>query len=238
MVRKRKPVKKRTKKASKRREQERSANPATSLVIAVLVVLAVIVGFAYGPTWFAHRPPEDLLLYNNYEFIQNDDGSWYVRVMVNERPYAVVVHHHPVAVDTIPVHPQAVRVIYNLSNKAFAGEDVHLSIAMDPEGSGALAVAGVEVAKVTGEKFDIFRIPTSAAFTRSTSKTGGQVPVVRCDAATPEHGVIWVKTGEKSFVSTLAENPYCVVLQGSSANETVKVADRFVYALFNVIPAS
>ncbi len=94
-------------------------------------------------------------------------------------------------------------------------------------------MAGVEIAKVTGEKFGMYNIPTKAAFSKQPENNVENIPVVTCNDADADTVVIWIK--EKGDDLVALPQPNCIVLQGTTANETVTVADRFIYELFGIM---
>ncbi|MBN1275521.1 hypothetical protein JXA12_04495 [Candidatus Woesearchaeota archaeon] len=227
------------KKPAKRSAKERRRAPAVYLAAAVIIVIALILIFYYKP-WQLLFPggEDDLSSYNNYDLAKREDGLWYVRIVVNDQPYQVAMHHHPIEVELIPAEQDAVDVIRVMANRAAKGYDSEAIIAMDPEAPGALVIAGVEIARVVGEKFNIFNIPTSSAFTKQPTSGATATPVLDCRDADEDTAVILIRVADDDRVAVPTNHPTCVVVQATTANKTIQAADRFVYALFGVIPAS
>jgi hypothetical protein len=241
MVLKKKPVKKSVKASTLKNDDavvrpKKSSKATLITVVSVLVVLTVFAALIFVPELLQKQKQEDSK-YNNFEFEQYEDGLWGVRVEVNTNPYLVLMHYHPTEVDTIKVEQGAVDVINALATKVAVTGEGQVYITMDPDAPAGLAIAGVELAKVLGEKYGIYNIPTKAAFSKPKEGFGQSIPIITCQDAVNDTFVVYIREAENEYVGVPQDFNQCIVVQGSSANETIRVADRLVYALFNIIPA-
>lgn len=209
---------------------------ALPLIVAISLVVVIALALVLVPKYHERRQLQQDM-YNNFPFKQWDDGSWSVNVEVNGVPYTVLMHYHPTEVDTIPLSQQSVDVINALASMVSKTGKGKLYITMNPDAPGGVAIAGVELAKVLGEKFNLYNIPTKAAFSMPKEGFGTMVPVITCADAVNDTVVIYIREHNTTDLVDIPDGyPHCIVVQGTDANETIKAADRFVYGLFNVIP--
>lgn len=233
---KKKSVRKKATKKAPVTPKERNVNPTIALIVAIVLLGTVLFVLIYVPKHAEQRELERNS-YNNYEFKEWEGGLWTVNVEVNGIPMSILMHYHPQEVDTIPVEQEAVDIINAAATKVAVTGKGRLFLTMNPDAPGGVVIAGVELAKVLGEKFNIYNIPTKASFSRPKENYSG-VPVVTCEDAVNDTYVIYIREHDNDFVGVPEGFPQCIVVQGTDINQTIKAADRFVYALFNIIPAS
>ena len=237
---KKKAVKKTSKKKSAKKvveaevvteEKHKPIAPWISLLVMIFIVAAIMLLFSFGPKLRAQGDDD---LYNNFNF-EEVDGLWKVHLEINEVPYGILFHHHPTELELIPVQEGTADVVRTLANHIAAGGQGRLYIVLNPDDPADMAIAAVDIAKVTGEKFGIYDIPTQVAMIKSSPKVSASTPVITCNDASPEQVVVWIKTKGDNLVASAADNPYCIVLQSTVANQSTMVADRFVYELFGIM---
>jgi len=223
-----------SKKESAKPEGKKEGTKAVWYLVGALVVIAAILVIGAW-TSVDQDPGNDCdEEYNNFCFIEQND-LWSVRVMVNGQPYRVAVHHLPGELEDIPVDPQAVETIQALSTMANQTGDGRLFITMNPEAPSGVAIAGVEIAKITGERYDIYDIPTRAGLTKRPESVSKDTPIVDCSSSGNETFVVYLREHDQNYVGVPEQYPQCIVIQGTDADEVVKSADRFLYALFGVM---
>lgn len=242
--------KKTAKKAAKKKTSSRKKAPAKKesakpegkneggkavwyLVGALVVIAAILVIGAWDSVDNGASQGCDAE-YNNFCFVQQDD-LWSVRVMVNGQPYRIAVHHLPEELEDIPVDPKAVETIQALSTMVNQTGEGRLFITMNPEAPSGVAIAGVEIAKITGERYDIYNIPTRAGLTKKPESVSKETPIVDCSSSGNETFVVYLREHDQNYVGVPEQYPQCIVIQGTDADEVVKSADRFLYALFGVM---
>lgn len=214
--------------ASNNSSSEKANNSKWLLITGIVVVVAV---FALL-TWLS-QPKIDP--YNQFDFIQRADGLWDVKLDINNQPYTIVFHHHPNELEDIFVQENL--VYHKINQIAYQVRQTGLGeiyVAIDPKAPADLAMAFVEISKVTGELFNIYNIPTHGAYTR-TSDIDDHIPVKTCADADEDTLILWIKTAEQgdNVIAEVSNN--CVVLQGTNPDDTVRVADRFVYELLGIM---
>ncbi len=206
---------------------EKKINP-----IKVLVGFVLFIAIVFGATLLLSHDNPSEKDYNNFVFTQGPDGLWYVDLEINGVLYNIVFHYHPSDLENISVDPRVVSLINSLSNYVKNTSEGSLYISLDPEADASLAMAGVEVAKILGEKYNIYNIPTSAVYSRPFNDSLG-TPVINCANRPPKSVVLEIRTGDSN--SVFLEDTYCIVVEGVDGNSTIKSADRLDYALLKIM---
>lgn len=230
-------AKKTTKKASKKAaEKQETASaqtlgPWAMLFITLTVVAAVLVLLSLT----SRGKDQCEYVYNQFCFDQTEDGLWTAHMDINGVPYSIAFHHYPSSLEAIPVQEGAAQLVRGLSNHIAAGGQGQLYIALNPDDPADMAIAAIEISKVTGDKNNIYNIPTRVAMIKASPNVAQDTPIITCKDAKQDQLVVWLKTKGENLVALAPENPYCIVLQATTANESIQVADRFVYELFGIM---
>jgi len=198
-------------------------------IIFAGVLVIILVGLILVPRYI-NQMKLDKNTYNNFQFIQGEDKFWYSMLQKGEQTYWVPFYYHPRDLENIPVET-------NLSAKFFDIKDNNGSIyiTLDPDaGNNTIVIAGVEIARITGEKFDLLNVPTHSAFTKEPSSTVVEtgIPVVTCDYASNKTMVIWLLVTDRNIVYS---DGYCIAVQAKSYADIIKVADRLMYHLLGIM---
>jgi hypothetical protein len=213
---------------------EEKGNPAASnttrnLIIIALIAVIVLVALVYVPNLLKkHQLQSDS--YNNFQFVKQPDGFWYTVVNKGNQPYQLPFYYHPRQLEDIVVDNTVRDKFFGLKDN-----EGSIFITLDPGSTdNKIVIAGVEVARITGERFGLLDVPTRSAFTRppTDSSVNTETPVIGCKDANPKNLVVWIVVTNKNLVSS---NGYCVILEAKSYNDTVKVADRLVYNLLGIM---
>jgi hypothetical protein len=168
--------------------------------------------------------------YNGFQFVKNADGTWTTVVEKGNQPFQIPFYYHPRELEDIGIES-------NLRNKFFAVRDNNGSIfiTLDPDaGNNTIVIAGVEIARITGERFGLLNVPTHSAFIKkpqnATVDTG--TPVVTCNSASNKTMVIWLTLSDKNVAYSQGN---CIILEFKSYTDSVKVADRLMYNLLGIM---
>lgn len=216
--------------------QKKSFAGTIALISMILVILLILGALVLVPKYSAKKQLTDDM-YNNFQFKEWEDGFWTVNVEVNAVPYSILLYHHAREVDYIPLDQKAVDLINGIANQVQATGNGTLYLTMNPQAPAGIGIAGVELAKILGQKFDIYNIPITAAFSRPLANNSN-IPVVTCEDAVDDVFVIYLRESEPALVGVPDGFDQCIVVQGSDANETIMAADRLIYGLFTIIPAN
>lgn len=113
-------------------------------------------------------------------------------------------------------------------------EDVpaQLFISVDPDAGPQVVVAGVEIARITGSKYNLLNIPTRSALSRP-AQTQVDIPIVHCGQATGEIAVIQFVQDPQA--NAIVRDGNCIILFYRTPEEAVKVADRYAYMLLRIM---
>lgn len=210
-----------TKAADKKRNTIRFMILAAVLVIVLLALVMV--------PQYVRKAKLDNDKYNNFEFVFQDN-LWYTMVEKGNQPYWVPFYYHPRQLEDIPVET-------GLRAKFFALRDNNGSIyiTMDPDGEdNKIVIAGVEIAKITGQAYQLLNVPTHSAFINppKNASVNSETPIVTCAQASNRTLVIWLTLSDKNIAYSRGN---CIILEARTYNDTVRVADRTMYDLLGIM---
>lgn len=210
-------------------EKEMARESLIYTLTIVFVCVIILLGLIYVPQYLKSSKLESDQ-YNHFSFVQDENGFWNTVVNKGDQPYTIPFYYHPRDLEDIILEE-------NLRDKFFNIRDVggSIFITLDPDAdSNKIVIAGVEIAKITGERYGLLDVPTKSAFTKvpEGGSTNTATAVVTCDQADEDTMVIWLVVSGKNLVSSVGN---CVVVEAKDYNETVRVADRLVYHLMGIM---
>jgi len=189
--------------------------------IVLLLIIVIVSWNAYD-----RRTTADENRYNGFDFAQAEGSLWVTRIEARGQPYNIPFYFHPRETEDIPVDSEATTPIYSKPAEVY--------ISVPPDAPSKIVVAGVEVARLLGTKYNLFNLNVHSALS-SASDTKVDIPVYRCEDATPDRVIVQFVEGSKNAVARWTENPNCIVLQYTDVDESVRVADRFGYMLLKIM---
>jgi hypothetical protein len=205
-----------------------SKRTTINLIIISFVFITLLLAVVYVPGMLKKQQAESTK-YNNFEFVKQD-GIWFTIVNKGDQPFSLPFYYHPKDLEGIVVDS-------TVRDRFFAMRDNNGSIfiTLDPDSSdNKIVIAGVEIAKITGQRFGLLDVPTHSAFTKlptnATANTG--TPVRTCNDANDRTLIVWIAVTNKDLVTSKGN---CILLEAKSYNDTVKVADRLMYHLLGIM---
>jgi hypothetical protein len=216
-------------KAEEKKEPAIKAVKTGTFIIICAVIAIVVLGSVLIPRYIKNRTFENNK-YNNFEFVKTDDGYWMTVVQKGPQSYQIPFYYHPRDLEDIAVEQ-------NLRAKFFAIKDNkgQIYITLDPDSSdNKIVIAGVEIARITGGKYDLLNVPTRSAFIKQpnnqTADTG--TPIVTCKDANNKNLVIWLTISKLNVISS---EGYCIKLEAKTYEDLVRGADRLMYHLMGIM---
>jgi len=214
------------KKAEKKIENRKSTIKFVIFAAALIILFLAIV---LVPA-FIRKINFEKNKYNSFEFIQQKDSFWYTKVQKGSQPYWIPFYYHPRELEDIPVET-------GLGSKFFDIRDNNGSIyiTLDPDsGNNTIIIAGVEIAKITGTRYDLLNVPTRSAFIKEPKNTSVETgtPIITCKDSNEKTLVIWLTLSNKNIAYSYGN---CVILEAQSYNDLVRVADRLMYHLLGIM---
>jgi hypothetical protein len=194
--------------------------------ILILIFLAIV----FVPK-LIQKTKLDQNKYNNFEFVQKEDKFWYTVIQKGEQPYWIPFYYHPRDLEDIPVEANLRAKFFDLQTN-----NGSIYITMDPDNANnTIIIAGVEIARITGERYGLLNVPTRSAFIKqpsnSTADTG--TPVVTCADANDKIMVIWITLSDKNMIYSYGDN--CLILEAKTYKDMIRVADRLMYHLLGIM---
>ena len=188
------------------------------IFIIILVVIFISLLF-YGRQSLEKEKTKDD--YNGFKFyFDANQKAWFTQIQIGKVPYTIPFHFHPIELEDIVVED-------NVENIILLNRPENIIIAVPPDSSSQIALAGIEISKLTGERFQVLNIPTRSAVNEPVEG----LPLATCDDANQKTVVISMKRSNKNLVSSKGR---CIVLE-FKVNESLRVADAFVYHLIKIM---
>ena len=197
--------------------------------VAIGILALLLVSAAVYQSWKNQRVIAQNR-YNGFDFAEAQGGLWVTRIQVGSQPYDIPFYHHPRELEGIVVRDHDADDLLTRANRTV--RQVYLSV--DPDaGAKVAAIAGVEIARIAGSKYDLLNLPTTGALTRPANVTV-EYPILTCEDATNETVVI--QLAPDPTANAIVRNGNCVILFYRNADDAIRVADRYAYMLLGIMP--
>jgi hypothetical protein len=228
-----------------KKEQKNSAKKATSvpartlvmpkkkfILATIIIFIALVIIILLLIFWKSLFPPKALAhVYNGYTFDKiNISNTWRTNLTWMNIQIRAEFYYHPQQLDKIPVDKNIRNdfiAVRNSGGQFYIGFDPVLSTL------GTTAIAGTEVSKISGKYFGV---PTKAGFTTpltDVNQSNFTYPIVNCEMANSTVFVLEFLPSNENKISYKAN---CAVIYAMTPNDTIRMADLFVYKLINIIP--
>lgn len=201
------------------------------IISGILIIIAAAI--IYGVIKQANSVPqyyksENKVVYNYFKFTKDKtDGFWYLEIMIKNQPYNIPFYYNPYDLLDIPAEPQTLQVISTFMKNNPKGR---IYISVDPEDNSKIIVAGVEIVRLLGDRYNIFNFDVYSAISKPYNNT--QYPIITCRNATSQQLVIMMNN---VGFDSINNDGYCVMINFANANESVRVADAFSLRLLGII---
>jgi hypothetical protein len=193
------------------------------LTVIALVLVGALVALVVVPKYLTEKEAENNE-YNHFPF-QMRQGSWYTVIESETQRAPIPFYYHPRELENIPLDPN-VLARFNEVQK----NNGSIFITIDPESpDNDIVIAGVEISKVTGQWF---AIPTASAVIRKPEGVDTEFPVLTCADADNDTLIIWLTKSDKNVAYAHKD---CVILEGKTYEDLIKVADRLSYSLLGIM---
>src|SRR3989344_3588858 len=170
----------------------------------------------------------------SFEFVKSPIGDITMHVLttyvtyrgdISDYQYTIPLRNGPKSLEDISVVKGINPVILNKK---------YVYITLNPDHNSQAVLASIEIAKVIGTAdYGIFKIPTKVAFSYPVNNTNStETPIITCKNANAEIGVIELRLGNENKIYSSKE---CVILEAKDEESLIRVADRFVYNLLDVL---
>lgn len=189
-------------------------------VVFAITFIAVFIIVVYASKYLGEKKLTEND-YNNFKFRYSDaEKVWYVEVQMGPQPFTIPFYNHPRDLEDIVVEE-------DIEKKLLTPRPSYLIIAVPSESSSMVAIAGVQISRITGNQ--VLGIPTSSAV-NDNDELG--LPYVNCNDADEDTIVINFENSDKNIISSSGN---CIRIEFTSANESVRVAEAFVYNLLTIM---
>ncbi len=209
-------------------EEKPRASPWKAL-IAIVILTSLLIGAGAYQSWKNNHVIQENR-YNGFDFAEASGGIWVTRIQGSNQLYDIPFYHHPRELSDIVVRDHEAADLLTLTNRTV--RQVYISV--DPDaGAQVAAIGGVEVAKITGERYQLLKLPTTGALSRKANTTA-DYPVLTCANATARTVIIQFVQDPEANAIVRDEN--CVILFYKTPEDAVRVADRYAYMLLRIMP--
>lgn len=198
------------------------------VIIYILIAVLVVAG---GLMFIFSNYSKSHYTYMNdgeqFEVRKLSDTDTQVRAFVgeDETPYILTFRYDPLSLEDIPA---------DASIKLRVSDDTKIYIAMGQNHTVDSTIAALELGKYLVLP-DFYGKEVVAALTEQGSANSSD-PVKNCSDASIYATVFVLKVGEGSRAYLDSDNSNCVILEGKTEEELMRVADRVAYHLVGVMP--
>ncbi len=186
------------------------------ITIMVLVLLFLAALFISKQT-----NKNDKNKYNNFDFQYDEEQKlWFTQVQIGSTPYIIPFYFHPKDLEDIIVEEK-------VEDLLIVRKPEEVIVTIPNNTTPEIAIAAVEVAKITGERYKILNIPTKSALNERIEG----LPFATCADATDKTVIISFEKSKKNIASSKGN---CIALEFREGDE-IKVADAFAYTLLKIM---
>lgn len=210
-------------------------NDNKSIVFAIIIIL-IIVGAVIILYFFiknnndpAYLDGANKAIYNYYVFNKQEDNKWYSELTIKDKPFIIPFYYNPFQARDIPIDNNTIKTIA-LFLRDYKGGRIYITV--DPYESSGIVIAGVEIARLLGTKYDIFNFDVRSATIYAPYDNYTGFPVITCANAKPNVIVIMLNVTGKNEILTKNN---CIHLNAINVNESIRVADSFSFRILNII---
>lgn len=161
------------------------------------------------------------------------DATVNARFGINEtREIAIPFRYGPKEVQDIAISNDSVKMILDFDKILNTGTGLLLTY--DPYEKSGIVLSAVEIGRVLGtESYGVFRIPLQIAYSKDYKDD--ERPVFLCNQTDGLIGVIHFTLGEENKVFKHPAYQSCIVVEGKSYDELIRVSDALIYNALGVI---
>lgn len=161
---------------------------------------------------------------NGFDFWESGE-FWVTRIQVGRQPYDIPFYHHPRELTDVVIRS-------DVTDPLLLQTPQLVVISVDPDAGSQAVIAGVEIARLTGSRYNLLNLPTQSALSRA--QEGVDMLVMTCDDATND--TVVVQLVNDPTANAIVKDGNCIILFYKTPEDSVRVADRFAYALLGIQP--
>jgi len=199
-----------------------------SIILLILIIFSVV-GYSIKQKIDEKNKYE---YYRTFKFEKISDMFWRTYVLKNNQELEFITYNHPLDLEQIPFN-ESVRVL-TLNRR-----HMNLTLAISPEADMNGIVAGVNIARITG---NYFGLPTNSALyipvdERNLSQNYTRPPI-DCSEATELSPILWLlPEGNETSVYLHPQYPNCIIVSGSNEHpeDIIKSADLYTFKIMRIM---
>jgi hypothetical protein len=196
-----------------------------TFIITILGMIILIIGATILLSKYVFVNKNEIE-YNHYSFEKFEGNKWMTQQLIRNQLYDIPFYNNPMQVLDIPVDPKSISII-----REFSTINGTVYIAVDPNESSRVVLAGVEYARILGKGYDIYNMNVKSALSREGDYIT-ESPIITCKNQSQNTLVLYQVITDKNLVSVHGN---CIILESKNATESIRVADAFSFRLLNII---
>jgi hypothetical protein len=199
----------------------------TFIIIGAIVILLIAVPIGYSKWKTSSVTNKNT--YNGFEFYEHAMGEsllWYTRIEVAGQAYDIPFYFHPREVEDVVIDP-------SVASRFYQGLPDMLYLTVPSDAGSYPVLAGAQIARFTGNRYNLFNIPTKGAL--QSPVEGLDQVIITCDDASESQWVFSFDQGDHNVILPDENNPYCVHFYSTNESEALRVANRFEFALLKIM---
>ncbi len=227
--------KKPAKESNKNSKNEADENKKSLITVFVIIgiILVMFISTYFVSSYVREKQAEaklkeSMVNYNGFIFYKDNENHWLGQLNIRGKPYTIPFYYNPYQVENISLDNQStIEKIMNFESV----ENGKIYITVDPEESSKIVVSAVEIARILGTANNIYNYNVSSAIIREIEQTT-QYPVITCENQNTKVIVIELKISKENKIYS---DKNCIILEATSADEMIKVADSFALRILTII---
>jgi hypothetical protein len=211
---------------AKKEKSEKKSDTYFFLTVGI-VVLALIILIAGAV--FLKRHAQDKDAYNHFKF-SKPGLFWETAIERDGMITFVPFYFHPRDLESIPIEPGVQNKILNFTKNGT------IIITLDPNLNSTMVQAGVQISRLTGERYGVLGFTTRSAITNLPEGMNASqnltVPIINCDQANETLLVIRLTVGT---IQGIGSRGNCIIVEGRNEDEVLRAAEKLDYLLLGIM---
>ena len=195
-------------------------------VVIALVVIAIFLLITFNKKTPRYEKLANKVTYNYYVFNKGQDNAWYLDLNIRNQLYTIPFYYTPFDAEDIYIDNNTIKTMALYLNNNPRG-NVYVSV--DPYQTTKIVIAGVEISRLLGDKYDIFNFNVKSAISKEYNDT--LYPFITCKDAHSKLMVVMFNISDKNSI-TSSNN--CIVLNSKNVDESIRVADAFSFRILGI----
>lgn len=192
-----------------RKEKTNKAAKYMVVFMAAIMVLSV-----FGVVFFGFNEPQNIQKYKDASFTRKGD-QW-----------SAIINNKEALFNYFPTEAEGINLTSDITPKLLNKAEIDATYDFNDSYKEEIAYSAYELGKALGNHFNSYlRIG-------SITNTSYSIPIITCADSTPFVPVIHFKSSNETNIYSKGN---CIIIEAKKGADFIKIKDRLLYALFDII---